>query len=164
MKHSFHRTRSLLAFALSACLCPSLLHAQGMRGAQGMRAEPYTPAAAREVIDSMASLLRARYAVADTGALIAAHIEHSLADGRYARVTDWGQFVRLATQDVQSVNQDTHLLFQLLSEAMGPGGPGGPMALSHGVVAVERLDGNVGYMRMNNFLGGQEAFAPSRAR
>ena len=156
MKDTPRRARRILPLALAflACTLPAAVNAQGTRGG----GEPYTPAAARQVVDSMAAVLRARYADADTGALIAAHIQRAFADGTYARVTDWGQFVRLATQDVQSVNQDTHLLFQRASDAAGPGGPGAPGAPDHGVEAVERLDGNIGYMRMTNFLGGREAF------
>jgi hypothetical protein len=106
----------------------------------------------------MASALRARYADADTGAMIADHIQRRLAAGEYARVTDWDQFTRLVTQDLQAVNEDTHLSLSLGGgpTGPGPGAPAGPGA--HGVEAVERLEGNVGYMRMTNFLGAQPAF------
>lgn len=57
----------------------------------------YTALADKAVVDSMAATLRARYADADTGAMIAAHVEKRVADGAYARVTDWGQLVRLVT-------------------------------------------------------------------
>ena len=120
--------------------------------------EPYSAAIGKQVVDSMAAMLRARYADADTGAMIADHIQRRWTSGAYTRVTGWDQFVRLVTQDLQSVNEDTHLFLQL---AGGPGGPGpgapaGPQA--HGVEAVERLEGNIGYFRMTNFLGAQAAF------
>ena len=120
---------------------------------------PYTAAAGKQVVDSMAAILRARYADADTGAMIAAHLQRRLNAGAYARVADWGQFVRLVTQDLQSVNEDTHLFLQVGGGPAGPGGPGGPPPnASHGLEAVERLDGNIGYFRMTNFLGAQAAF------
>jgi len=120
--------------------------------------EPYSATAGKQVVDSMATLLRARYADADTGGMIADHVQRRWTSGAYSRVTGWDQFVRLVTQDLQSVNEDTHLFLQV---AGGPGGPGpgapaGPQA--HGVEAVERLEGNIGYFRMTNFLGADAAF------
>ena len=145
------RRTGLLTVVLSALLA-------GNSAAQSSSA-PYTAAAGKQVVDSMATILRARYADADTGAMIAAHLQRRLADGAYARVADWGQFVRLVTQDLQSVNEDTHLFLQVGGGPAGPGGPGGPAPnANHGLEAVERLDGNIGYFRMTNFLGGQAAF------
>jgi hypothetical protein len=137
----FFLLATLLSFA-----SPSTTNAQG----PAIRAE-YTAAAGKQVIDSMAATLRARYADADTGAMIAAHIQRRLAAGAYARVNSWDQFVRVVTQDLQSVNEDTHLLLQL----GGPGAPGAgpaPGTAAHGLESVERLDGNVGYIRLTNFL------------
>lgn len=116
----------------------------------------YSANAGKQVIDSMAAVLRARYADADTGAMIAAHIQRRLGEGAYARVTDWEQFVRLATLDLQAVNEDTHLTLSLGGGPGGPAGPGGQPA--HGLDAVERIEGNIGYLRMSNFLGGEAAF------
>lgn len=130
----------------------SVFHLFALTGTAQTPARPaYTANAGRQVIDSMAVTLRARYADADTGAMIAAHIQRRLAGGAYERVTSWDQFVRVVTQDLQSVNEDTHLLLQL-SGPSAPGGPAGPGAGGHGLDAVEHLDGNVGYMRLTNFL------------
>lgn len=142
---------AVLSFAF---LAPLTATAQDPRSAR----EPYNVSVGKQVVDSMAVMLRARYADADTGAMIADHVQRRWGSGAYSRVTGWDQFVRLVTQDLQSVNEDTHLFLQL---AGGPGGPGpgapaGPQ--SHGVEAVERLAGNIGYFRMTNFLGSQAAF------
>jgi hypothetical protein len=143
----------LATLVLAALLSSPEVYAQ----TAGAARSAYTAALGKQVVDSMAAVLRARYADADTGAMIAAHIQRRLSEGAYARVTDWGQFVSLATQDLQSVNEDTHLFLSLGSGAGGPGAPGG--LPSHGVEAVERLEGNIGYLRMSSFLGAEAAFA-----
>lgn len=151
------------AFALLARLALVVTPALAIAQPGGPARSPYTATAAKQVVDSMATLLRARYADADTGAMIAAHIQRRLADGAYARVTDWAQFVRLLTQDLQAVNEDTHLFVDVAAGGGGPGapggpgGPGGPGRPDHGVAEVERLPGNVGYLRMVNFLGADAA-------
>ena len=142
---------AVLSFALTA---PLTTNAQIVASSR----EPYSADVGKQVVDSMASVLRARYADADTGAMIADHVQRRWTSGAYSRVTGWDQFVRLVTQDLQSVNEDTHLFLQLVGSTggPGPGAPAGPQA--HGVEAVERLEGNVGYFRMTNFLGAQAAF------
>jgi hypothetical protein len=142
---------AVLSFAL---LSPLSAIAQGAPTAR----EPYSMSVGKQVVDSMATMLRARYADADTGAMIADHVQRRWASGAYSRVTGWDQFVRLVTQDLQAVNEDTHLFLQLAGGpgGAGPGAPTGPQA--HGVEAVERLAGNIGYFRMTNFLGSQAAF------
>src|SRR5689334_20516965 len=125
---------AVLSFALLAPLTTSAQIVPSSR-------EPYSAAVGKQVVDSMASVLRARYADADTGAMIADHIQRRWTSGAYTRVTEWDQFVRLVTQDLQSVNEDTHLFLQLAGgpAGPGPGAPAGPQA--HGVEAVERLEG-----------------------
>jgi hypothetical protein len=160
---SFRSVQSVLGGCLlAAIVCaalPQSAAAQPVRRA----AAPYNAEAAKQVVDAFATTLRDRYADADTGAMIAAHIERRLASGAYANLQDWGQFARLLTQDLQSVNEDTHLVVNEPAAGgpggpAGPGGPGGPGAQPHGIEEARRLEGNVGYLRMSHFLGGDAAF------
>lgn len=153
---SFPRHRRVLTLLglMAVMPLPITAASQAPRPAQS----PYTAIAGKAVVDSMAATLRARYADADTGAMIAAHIQQRMAAGAYASIVDWGQFVARLTLDLQAVNEDTHLFVQVGGPG-APGGPGGPGgAPDHGIMAVERLEGNVGYLRMSNFLGAQAAF------
>lgn len=148
-----HRMRLLAAAAILGLLTAAPVRAAAQGGPTART--PYTVAAGKSVVDSMAATLRARYADADTGAMIAAHIQQRFAGGAYARVGDWGQFTAQLTLDLQAVNQDTHL-FVSADAGGGPGGPGGRP--DHGLMEVRRLDGNVGYFRMANFSAAPAAF------
>ena len=139
--------------ALAALLCL----APAAAGAQRRPAAP-TDAMKREVIDSLATALERLYAAPDTGRLIAARVRERLAAGAYRPLDDWQRFARAVTQDLQSVNADTHLWLEAGPPAGGPGGPG-PGAALHGVERVERLAGNVGWLRMSGFGGGESALA-----
>jgi hypothetical protein len=105
-------------------------------------------------VDSLGALLERFYPAADTGAAIARHVRERLAAGAYRDAADPQRFARLVTQDLQAVNGDTHLVVDLAPA--GGAGPGGAPALgAHGIERVERLAGNVGYLRMSHFLGSQ---------
>ncbi|HEU4631567.1 MAG TPA: S41 family peptidase [Gemmatimonadaceae bacterium] len=135
-------------------LLPLAARAQG--GATAGDAAPLTAAVQAELVDSLGALLERFYPAADTGAMIARHVRERLAAGAYRDVRDVRRFARLVTQDLQSVNGDTHLVVDL-APAGGARGPGGGPPPSHGVERVERLAGNVGYLRMSHFLGGAAA-------
>ena len=114
-----------------------------------------TEASRREVVDTVAAMLERMYADADTGRAIAKRVRDRLASGAYREASDWQHFARALTQDLQSINGDTHLWVE-------PGPPprigaGGPDPSLHGVERVERLDGNVGYVRLSGFTGGESA-------
>ena len=122
--------------------------------AQGRPAAP-TDASRREVVDTVAAILERMYADADTGRAIAKRVRDRAANGAYRETSDWQHFARALTQDLQSINGDTHLWVE-------PGPPPRPAGAApdpslHGVERVERLDGNVGYMRLSGFTGGESA-------
>lgn len=112
-----------------------------------------TDSARRRVVDSVATVVERLYPAADTGAMIARHLRRRAAEGAYRDAADARLFVRLLTQDLQATNEDNHLNVEIES----PAHPGGVPPSGHGVERVERLDGNVGYLRMSHFQGGNEA-------
>jgi hypothetical protein len=151
MLHVRHPRRLSLAVA-PLVLLPGAVRAQGAATAAR---PPLTADARRATVDSLGALLERFYPAADTGAAIARHVRERLDAGAYRDATDPQRFARLVTQDLQAVNGDTHLVVDL-APAGGGGGPGGAPALgAHGIERVERLAGNVGYLRMSHFLGDQ---------
>jgi hypothetical protein len=141
---------SLLSrLALLSLLLPCAAAAQPQR--------PATPTdvTKREVVDSVASMLEQMYADPDTGRLIATRIRERLAGGAYRQANDWQHFARALTADLQSVNQDTHLWVEVGPPLPPPGAA--PNPAQHGVERVTRLDGNVGYLQLSGFGGGESA-------
>ena len=114
-----------------------------------------TDASRREVVDSVAAILERMYADADTGRAIATRVRDRLAAGAYRGTSDWQHFARALTQDLQSINGDTHLWVEPGPPPRPAGAPPDPSL--HGVERVERLDGNVGYLRLSGFTGGESA-------
>jgi len=108
----------------------------------------------RRVIDSLTAAIEQLYPAADTGRMIAAHVRQRAAAGAYARADDPHLFVRLVTQDLQATNEDTHLVLELAQPSQGGATP----LPAHGVERVDRLEGNVGYLRISSFPGGDAAF------
>jgi hypothetical protein len=63
----------------------------------------------RAVIDTLAAQLRRHYVDADTGVLIAKHMESRLAAGAYDAITSPARFAEVLTVDLRAVNDDRHL-------------------------------------------------------
>ena len=115
-----------------------------------------TAAQRAAVVDSLAALLTRLYADADTGRMIAEHVRSRARAGALDGARDWQHVARALTQELQRVNGDTHLFVDVAGPAPAAGGP--PPA-AHGVEEARRLAGNVGYLRMSHFLGGDAATA-----
>lgn len=129
---------------------PTPAHAQRTPHA----ATTLTPELVTRTVDSLGALLLALYPSRDTGATIAAHMRARLAAGAYADVVDAPRFALLLTHDLQTVNGDTHLVVDV---AAGEAGAPSATAAIHGVDRVEVLAGNIGYLRMHDFMGAQSA-------
>lgn len=136
----------------------------------------------RAVIDSAAAALERGYVDADTGRRIANHLRQRLRDGAYNTSTDPTAFALAVTTDLKAINGDEHLFLNWNGAVLG-GGPiqamvpagggapaggapgGGPMPMmrpatnterliNHGLRKVEILPGNVGYLLVDEFAGG----------
>ena len=141
---------------------------------------PLTAAVRTAVVDSVAAQLSRFYAVADTGALIAAHLTKRHRSGAYDALTNPQLFAEALSTDMKAINGDRHLSVSL----RGPG-PAMPMGLATlppmnfspppqappQVLAaakrnnfelgkVEVLPGNIGYFEMKGFNGLRDAREP----
>ena len=139
---------------LLARVAPVLVCVALSRAPLGAQAAPVSLSveARQRVIDSLTRAVEQLYPAADTGRAIAEYVRLRAAEGAYRNAADPTLFARLVTQDLQVMNEDTHLSVSV----MAPQGSGPPPS-GHGVERVERLDGNIGYMRMSHFLGGDVA-------
>jgi hypothetical protein len=134
-------------------------------------------AAQQQVVDSVAAVLRARYVDEDAATRVGTRLRERLAAGAYAGDTLPAAFAGALTRDMYAVSQDLHMRLsyeptrEFTLTASGPQGPA-PGGGSGGVVRtpridprdsatiaranfgyerVERLPGNVGYLKLNEF-------------
>lgn len=106
-----------------------------------------------EAVESVATIMERHYPWPDTAAMIAAHVRGRLQARDYDSIATLDALARALTRDVRAINGDLHLSVR----AGPPPSPprGGP---DLGLELVERLDGNVGYLRMRTIAGSPEAF------
>ncbi|HEU0015361.1 MAG TPA: S41 family peptidase [Longimicrobium sp.] len=138
------------------------------------RAQALDRAAQQQVVDSVAAVLRARYVDEDAAVRVGARLRERLAAGAYAGDTLPAAFAGALTRDMYAVSQDLHmrLSYEPTREfALSPGaaqqGPaaGGVVRTARidprdsvtiaranfGYARVERLPGNVGYLKLDEF-------------
>ncbi|AHG88095.1 peptidase S41 [Gemmatirosa kalamazoonensis] len=165
--HRSIRLRLLLAVAI----------APAARAQAPMAAAPTVDAPTRrDVVDSIGDRLRRYYADADTGRLIAEHLERRAKAGAFDTLTNALRFADVLTRELQVVNGDRHLYvryapddpgmrpgpegIRMLARAGGGGREPSPAAIEsarRAHWALGRLDvlpGNVGYMDVRGFASG----------
>lgn len=121
--------------------------------------ETLTAAQVGEVVDSVAVQLERNYVSADTGRLIADHLRARSAAGAYAALTRPAVLAEALEIDLRAVNGDRHLYIDVNTGGGGGGGPN-PQAqrrANYDFARVERLDGNVGYIKLTGISGAPEA-------
>ena len=108
-------------------------------------------------VESVASVVEQNYPWPDTARMIAAHVREQHASSAYDTIPALADLARALTRDLRAINGDIHL-------AVFSGSPGGPGMMAPGsagpltgIDGVERLDGNVGYLKLN-ILAGESAF------
>ena len=134
-------------------------------------------AARRSVVESIATTAEQRYVDADAGRRIAERLRQQLAAGVYDGIGDPRQFAGALTADMRATVPDVHLRAvyepnrssQAIVPVMVPaaGAPAGPpgaygridsrsveqiAATNYGFEKVERLSGNVGYLRLSKLV------------
>jgi retinol-binding protein 3 len=107
-----------------------------------------------EAVESVAAIIERHYPWPDTAGMIAAHLRARLQARDYDSIATLDGLALALTRDVRAINGDLHL-----GVRAGP-----PPSLQPGLPAVgfdrvERLAGNVGYLRMRIIAGSPEAFA-----
>lgn len=112
-----------------------------------------TPNVRSSVIDSLAARLERSYVDADTGRMISNVVRRQLRSGAYDTIRSEIGFAEQVTRDLRSVNGDLHLNLRL-QPASSPGAAGaGNSIANHGIVRVEVMPGNIGYMEIHAFQG-----------
>ena len=144
------RRRGLIMDALHSCrvawfvIGPALLLFSLLSAAPSARAQGLgTADGKRAVIDSLASLLRAQYVDADTGALIAAHLSARQHAGAYDSLPP-KEFAAQVTRDLRATNGDKHLSLVLRDPATSSGPA--PVLSGPFLGPVEMRSGNIGLL------------------
>jgi hypothetical protein len=114
-------------------------------------AEPLTAEQRAILIDSIASVLNARYVFPDVAARMDVDLHARAKRGEFAAPTDATSFAQLLTTDLQAISHDRHLRVRV----GGPGKPAGPANRSDGPSGVfgrtERLPGDIAYVDIVSF-------------
>jgi retinol-binding protein 3 len=136
-----------------------VLATAGLSAQQQPGESPVLDAASRALaVESVASVVEVNYPWPDTAQMIAAHVRGRHASNAYDTFSTLAELANALTRDIRAINGDVHLGVRVGSPS-GPGmmapGSAGPRT---GVERVERLDGNVGYLKLNMFVGGDAAF------
>jgi hypothetical protein len=122
-----------------------------------------TPATRARVIDGAAAQLNASYVFPDVARKMEEAVRARAARGEYDAITDGDAFADRLTEDFRAVSHDRHLGVSFSPAALPVQSPGGPppeaqaryrRQLEQSNCAferVERLQGNVGYLKFNGF-------------
>ncbi len=138
-----------------------------------------TMAERREVIENIATAAAGRYVDPAGGAKLGAYIRERLRSGAYDAVSDPIEFSSMVTRDLRTAVRDVHLRAVYEPNRVQPnvripttgrnaalGGAAGPRSYAridarsveqvartnYGFDAVQRLDGNVGYLKITRFV------------
>jgi hypothetical protein len=155
-----------------ALLCLALAIGGAAAHAQPREPDVQIDAAARnQVIEASLAALHGRYVFPEVAAKIDTAIRGRLAAHAYDRVTSATRFAEALTKDLQAVSHDKHMRVFYSAEPVPDDPPpdaepsGADKARFHAMaqrtnaafVKVERLDGNIGYLRLDAFLPPEEA-------
>ncbi|GGE04950.1 interphotoreceptor retinoid-binding protein [Tsuneonella deserti] len=145
-------TRSIIAAALLAGAAPS-------------SAAPLDDKTRKEVIDGIVTNMRESYVFPQVAAQVETALRKAERRGEYARISDPQAFAEKLTADVFAVAHDKHIGVDYSEEPLPPLGAArakDPAALAKwqqatarrnfAIPRVEVLPGNVGYIKMTNFL------------
>jgi hypothetical protein len=167
------------ACVLSLGLLPPPAWAQPAPSAPAAAQRSLSMAERREVIENIATAAAGRYVDPAGGAKLAAHIRERLKSGAYDAISDPIEFSSIVTRDLRTAVQDVHLRAVYEPNRVNPnvristsgpnaafGGAAGPRSFAridarsveqvartnYGFDAVQRLDGNVGYLKITRFV------------
>ncbi|KAB2862899.1 MAG: hypothetical protein F9K43_19560 [Bauldia sp.] len=111
---------------------------------------PFDKAAISTAVANIAAELRAAYVFPDKGNRAAEAIERAFSAKAYDGVADPGQFAKRITADLQSVTSDDHIRVFYGFPSPSRAAPSPPN--DAGFERVDRLKGNVGYIRLARFV------------
>jgi hypothetical protein len=128
--------------------------------------QPLTPEARTEAVNKALSLLEENYVFPEVAKRMAEHVRLQQAAGAYNTIVDEIAFADRLTADLQSISHDKHL-----NVRFSPVQPDQPRQVradtrqlgNFGFVKVEILPGNLGYVRLDGFIEGDEAYKTAAA-
>jgi Peptidase family S41/N-terminal domain of Peptidase_S41 in eukaryotic IRBP len=135
----------------------SLLLVALLVGAQAMaQTAPLDKAEKQAAVDTIGNLLTVNYVYPERAEAAKAKIAAALAAGDYDAITDPAAFAQRITADLQSVTHDKHMRLFAPGAGPGPGAappPPPPPPSNAGFTRVDRLKGNIGYIKFLGFGG-----------
>jgi hypothetical protein len=139
---------------LFVLILPLLYHEYSFAQKQSLQ---LTPAIKAEIVDSVSTWLIKNYVSPDTAVSISNHIKDRLKTGAYDKLSEAADFAETLNWDMWSVNRDLHLqvnydpapqlsyMQEVIKKIKED------KQRNYGFAKVERLDGNIGYIRMTGF-------------
>ena len=143
-------------------LAPAILRQLGGAAApapaRGAAAAP--PPTPRRLADTLAAVVERHYVTPDTARVIAARLRARAAAGAFDGLTAPAELAAALGEELRSVNGDKHLgvKYSAAGPQAGAKGPGAQQPPT-GVLAVERLEGDVGYLKLGVLDNGFDAMA-----
>lgn len=120
--------------------------------------EPLTAAVRSAVLDGVIARIESTYVDVEAAPSIVKAVRARQAALAYDALVNPAQFAEMVTRDLRSVNGDLHLGLRYVKET--PSAPrrgpfGDPRLLNFGMGKAEILEGNVGYLEITGFTGGE---------
>jgi len=140
-------------FSWIAAALAVLLLAPATAWSQPAGSPPFDAPAKREVVAQIAQSLKDKYIFPDRGVAAGDKVKAELAAGHYDAISDPTIFAHRLTDDLRSVTHDLHMRVNFEGVQVAPPPPPHPEPSSEGgVVQVDRLKGNIGYIEVMGFL------------
>ncbi|NNE07630.1 MAG: S41 family peptidase [Gemmatimonadetes bacterium] len=164
-------TRMILAMTAAALLPGSAL-GQPLANPDPL---PAIDGADREaIVDSVARSIRDVYVFPDVGEKMAKLIEKNVRGRKYDGAARPGDFADMLTQDLQSVSKDLHLSVRAGGPYVAPANDDEEQAEyeaqmarmardNYGWKKIERMEGNIGYVKLDGFVDAAHAGATAIA-
>jgi C-terminal processing protease CtpA/Prc len=135
-----------------------------------------TPEDRRSAVETLAVSMRERYVFPELGQKVETELKRKLASGAYDGIADGPTLAKTLTEDVNAICKDAHFRVRY-SEKPLPARVQRAVPtkgeierdrwftrkMNAGLMKVERLDGNVGYIRIDGFFDPQIAARPIQA-
>ncbi len=122
---------------------------------------PLDPAERRAVVETAGELLTANYIFPDRAVEAKARLDAALAAGEYNAIATPQAFADKLTADLQAVTHDKHMrvFFNAGPPPAPPAAAAAPPRANAGFVRVDRLKGNIGYIKLQGFPPAAGPFA-----
>lgn len=109
------------------------------------------------IIERLATELRTKYVFPDTGEKMAQSVESSFSDGSYDSLKTTDQFANQLTEELRAICHDLHLRVRPGSPSRRIRSGRRPTNQHFGFARAEYLEGQIGYLKLNGFVPGEEA-------